>query len=105
MNDEGMSPGQLNEAIVWSLTNGTPKGAPIISRENMVGHYGEALADSLLDEIRPLLRELMSIPVDWSVQSWQEAGDFVRDTMLARHPHLSSDAAARLRGYFMYQTK
>ncbi len=96
---------EVNEAIVWSLTNGTPRGAPIISKENMVEHYGPEQTDALLAEIKPLLQELMKIPVDWEKQTWQEAGDYVRDTMKDRHPYLSDDAAGRLRGYFMFQTK
>lgn len=96
---------EINEAIVWSLANGSLKGAPIISRDNMIEHYGAEQTDTLLSEITPLLQELMRIPVDWNKQSWQEAGDHVRDTMKDRHPYLSDEAAGRLPGYFMYQTR
>lgn len=96
---------EINEAIVWPLTNGSPRGARIISRDNMIDRYGVEQTDALLSEIRPLLQELMGIPGDWSEQSWQEAGDYVRDTIKDRHPYLSDEAAGRLRGYFMYQTR
>ena len=96
---------EVSEALVWALQNGSPAGAPIPSRNNMIDHYGQERADALLEEIQPLLKEIMVIPVDWSAQSWQEAGDHVRDTMRERHPDLSPEAAARLRGYFMFQTK
>jgi len=72
---------------------------------NNMHHYGAEQTDMLLAKIRPLLQELMSISVDWSKQSWQEAGDYVRDTIQSRHPYLSDAAVGRLRGYFMYQTK
>jgi hypothetical protein len=105
MASSNVSRGEVNEALVWALQNGSPAGAPVLSRHNMIDHYGQEQADALLEEIRPLLQEIMAIPVDWTAQSWQEAGDHVRDTMLERHPYLSEEAAARLRGYFMFQTK
>ncbi|MEW2481740.1 hypothetical protein AB0876_19315 [Mycobacterium sp. NPDC049093] len=105
MTDSNISHDEINEAIVWALTNGSPKGAPIVSKENMANHYGPERADALLGEIRPLLEELMGVTVHWRTQSWQEAGDYARDTMRDRHPYLSDEAARRLRGYFLYQTR
>lgn len=105
MASSDVSRQEVNDALVWALQNGSPAGAPVLSRQNMVEHYGQEQADALLEKIKPLLQEVMAIPVDWATQSWQEAGDNVRDTMLERHPYLSQEAAARLRGYFMFQTK
>jgi hypothetical protein len=105
MTSSNVGRDEVNEALVWALQNGSPAGAPVPSRHNMVDHYGQEQANALLEEINPLLQEIMAIPVDWATQSWQEAGDHVRDTMLERHPSLSQQAAARLRGYFMFQTK
>ncbi|MED5815273.1 hypothetical protein VST63_23175 [Mycolicibacterium sp. 050232] len=105
MSDSNISHAEINEAIVWALANGSPKGAPVVSMEKMANHYGPERTDVLLGEIRSLVEELMGITVDWQTKSWQEAGDYVRDTMRDRHPYLSEEAAGRLRGYFMYQTR
>lgn len=96
---------QLSDAIEWAFANGRPSGAPVISRENMIAHYGEKETARLLDEMQPTLREVMEIPIDWNDFSWDGAGDHIMDTLRNRHPELSEAALGSLRGYFMFQTK
>jgi len=58
--------------------------------------------DVLLAEVKGLVRESLSVPVDWDSMSPGDAGHHVVAEMAKRHPELSQDALEALAWNFTF---
>ena len=58
--------------------------------------------DVLLDRVRAIIAECMSVKVDWSKHSLSEGGRTAQRIVARRHPELSADALEALYWMFTY---
>lgn len=58
--------------------------------------------DDVARRVVAIVRECLSVPVDWSSTTLSEGGDLARDEMELRHPELDPTALDALRWSFTY---
>ena len=90
-----MTANDVSTAVTMYLGYGS-SAFPLTDYARLVSNFGDARAVELKSQIKSLLQELDSSPIDWSSHSLQSAGDLVRSSTRARHPELTDEAVQAL---------
>lgn len=75
---------------------------PNSNREEFVATYPHESAEVA---VRAILREAMSLEIEWGTKTLIEIGEEVRHIMHARHPELTEPALRKLGNYFTFLMK
>jgi hypothetical protein len=95
----------VSKAVVLFL--GFESGAPVPQWDGkrIAQAFGAERATDLEARVASIVREMKSIPVDWSTHSLGSAEKMVHDEMHRRHPELSVAALRALMWLFQYDWK
>jgi len=92
-----------SRAILIYLSKGR-RPYPGSDREAVLGGFPEH-GPELLTYVEGVLREMKSLPTDWSRETYEHAIERVKAEMARRHPELSRDAIDALGWRFSYDWK
>lgn len=92
---------ELSQAIVEYLGRGR-SSFPISDEEAVVKVAGDGDPAVLLAKVRAIESECLSVYIDWTTLTLEQAGWEAERVMRARHPELSRDAVDALRWGFTY---
>ncbi|OBF53304.1 hypothetical protein A5787_06105 [Mycobacterium sp. 852002-50816_SCH5313054-b] len=89
----------LNEAIVSCL-----RRYPASNRGEFEARFGSAAA-AVMEQVRAILNEAMTVEPDWNRMQLNEAGDYVEAVMHDRHPNLTPEALEAIGNYYTFQMR
>jgi len=91
----------LSNAAVVFLGFGSAL-APRQDRDGLEQQFGSKKGAELASQVTALVREMHSIPVDWSAHSLESAGAMIEKEMQVRHSGLSDTALRALTWKFTF---
>ncbi|MGX5694881.1 hypothetical protein ACWKWP_01675 [Agromyces soli] len=95
------NPTQLSQAIVAYLQKGSA-ASPRSDRTAVRALVGEAEAEAAIAEVERVVKETISVPVDWRGLALGDAGRAAGAEMRRRYPWLSAQAIDALQWAFTF---
>lgn len=87
--DDHMDSDRLNQAIIVGIS-GSP--IPSVDRAKLVDRFGATDGNHVYEQVIELVREAVSMPVDWGEMTLAEGVNDVMTRFGQRHPNLTGAA-------------
>jgi CRP-like cAMP-binding protein len=84
-----MNSDSLNSAIVTAIKDSVVPG---IDKEKLLQAFGDTEGEALNTQISGLVREAVSMPIDWGIMTLEEGVNDILRRFHERHPELSQEA-------------